>query len=67
MPQTLRKTFSNRSHTQFKPTVRKGFESPLSLEGFMQQLQAYIDTAKSDLLQPRQNVIDRILLEAAGI
>lgn len=67
MPQTLRKTFSNKSHTHFKPTVRKGFESPLSLQGFMEQLQYYIDAAKADLLQPRQSVIDRILLEAAAM
>ena len=64
MPQTLRKTFSYRTHNSFKPAIRQAFDMPLSLQAFLLQLQQYIETAKNDLLQPRQSSIDRILREA---
>lgn len=45
------------------PALRNGFMAPLSLPVLMQQLQQYLLLAKHDLLQPRQQVIDRLLKE----
>jgi hypothetical protein len=67
MPQTLRKNFSNRYRFHLKPSERKGGDAPLSLHGFMLQLQKFIDHTKSDLMQPRQATIDNILLEAGRL
>lgn len=67
MPQTLRKNFSNRSRFHIKPVIRKEGQAPLSLHGFMQQLQQFIDHTKSDLMQPRQATIDHLLREAGRL
>ena len=64
MAQTLRKTFSFPSHATLKPVIRRGFGAPLSVEAMLLELHQYLYAAKNDLLQPRQQVIDRILREA---
>ena len=39
--------------------------TPLSLQAMLYELQHYLQQLQSDLLQPRQQVIDRLLREAA--
>jgi hypothetical protein len=65
MAQTLRRTFSYQSHAILKPVIRRGFGAPLSVEAMLLELRKYLYSAKNDLLQPRQQVIDRILKEAS--
>lgn len=62
MPQTLRKTFNSYTHSSLKPIVRRSLLAPLSLEAMLQELHQYLE--HRDLLQPRQQSIDRILREA---
>lgn len=64
MPQTLRINFSYKSHTRTRPALHTGFQVPFALPQLMQQLQQYLQMLKADLLQPRQQVINRILAEA---
>ena len=61
MAQTLRINFSYKTHSRQLPALRDGFMAPLSLTALMQHLQQYILLAKNDLLQPRQQVLDRIM------
>ena len=64
MAQTLRINFSYKSHTRQLPALSKGFLAPLPLPVLLQQLEQYLVIAKIDLLQPRQQVLDRIMQQA---
>jgi hypothetical protein len=66
MHQTLRKNFSYKSHAALKPILRRGFNTPLSLDAMLLELHYYLEAARADLVQPRQENIDRILREALG-
>ena len=63
MAQTLRIKFSYKTHSRRLPVLRSGFLAPLSLQSLMQELHQYLMLAKNDLLQPRQQALDRIMLE----
>jgi len=69
MAQTLRTTFSFNSHT----TARKlqlpamNHASMNSIQGLLMCMQQYLAKAQREILQPRQQVIDRILQEAARL
>ncbi len=64
MAQILRKTFSHKSHAALKPILRPSFNAPLSIDAMLLELNKYLQRAKNDLLQPRQECLDRILREA---
>lgn len=64
MPQTLRTTFSPRSHNHHALSLRHGVMTPLTLQDMLLELQQYLQLLQQDLLQPRQQVIDRLLREA---
>ena len=63
MHQTLRTTFSIKPHQSSKSLLRNSLDTPVSLQTFLKELQAYINVGKEALMQPRQQVLDRILQE----
>ena len=67
MPQNLRTTFSFQTRNTPRRTLVRAqtYAGDLSLEGLLISMQHYLARAKADLLQPRMQVIDRILREAA--
>jgi hypothetical protein len=69
MPQNLRTTFSLIPHRSSPPTMlpARSMTAYNSLEALLCAMQQILYKAKSDLLQPRQQVIDRILMEAASL
>jgi hypothetical protein len=69
MPQNLRTTFSLIPHRPARPIQLPARSVPTysSLEALLCAMQQMLQKAKSDLLQPRKQVIDRILLEAASL
>ncbi len=67
MPQNLHKTFSLHPNRTPRPLLLPALSHATynSLEALLLAMQHMLLKAKSDLLQPRQQVIDRILFEAA--
>jgi hypothetical protein len=67
MPQTLRTTFSFKPHTTARRSLVPvaSHAAYQSLEGLLAAMQHFIARAKTDMLQPRQQAVDRILREAA--
>ena len=67
MSQTLRSTFSyQHHHSARRSLVPAGPAAHYpSLEALLAAMQQFIARAKTDLLQPRKQAIDRILQEAA--
>ncbi len=66
MPQNLHKTFSLYSHRATRPLLLPTLSHATynSIEALLSAMQHILQKAKSDLMQPRHQVIDRILLEA---
>ncbi len=69
MPQNLHRTFSLQPHRLQRPLLLPALSHATynSLEALLQAMQKVLLMAKSDLLQPRQKAIDRILFEAAQL
>lgn len=69
MPQTLRTNFSSNHHNPARRTmiVRASANPIQSLEGLLYAMQSFLAMAKTELLQPRPQAVDRILLEAGAL
>jgi hypothetical protein len=67
MAQTLRKNFSPAPHSTARHTLIVRANPIQSLEGLLVAMQGFLEKAKSDLLQPRPQAVNRILLEAASL
>src|SRR4051812_1120888 len=66
MSETLRSNFSSRKHNR-TPALRRGVLVPLSLFALLGEMNQYLNTAKSELLQPRSQTVAAILEAATGI
>ena len=49
------------------PILRRGFLLPLSLVALLGEMNEYLNSAKKDLLQPRQQTVSAILNAARQI
>lgn len=67
MPQTLRAIFPIQPHSSGRKNLLpvRSHAAYGSLEALLIAMQLFIATAKTDLMQPRQQAIDFILSEAA--
>ncbi len=67
MSQTLRATFPIERHSSGRRNLLpvRSHAAYGSLEALLIAMQLFIATAKSDLMQPRQQAVDFILSEAA--
>lgn len=69
MPQTLHSTFYPYPHSPARRplSLRSPANAIHSLESLMIAMQSFLANAKTDLLQPRPQAVNRILLEAAAL
>lgn len=69
MLETLRSNYSHYPHeTQRRTLIVRSSAYPIqSLEGLLAAMQSFLTKAKNDLLQPRPQAVNRILLEAGSL
>jgi hypothetical protein len=67
MLETLRSNYSHYPHDTARRTliVRSSACSVESIESLLAAMQHFLAKAKTELLQPRQQAVNRILMEAA--